>query len=188
MGIRPGAEEQSCLHADEPAAHNYHFPSGTRSAVLQCLHGQGDVLPVRAGNRQPSGRSASRYNHRIEILQVLQSGFLFHNMDAVLVHLGHQIFVGVANVRFEVRIRCLEQIAAQSTLFEQRYIMAPEGGRVRRFQPCGSPAYHRYFFLFLCWMDGQSILKAQQRVHGAVDGLAQVIAPVQTTLVAADTG
>ena len=71
------------------------FPGGAGTAVLQCLHGQGDVLPVRAGNRQPSRRSASRYNHRVEILQVLQNGFLFHNMDAVLIHLGHQIFVGV---------------------------------------------------------------------------------------------
>jgi hypothetical protein len=29
----------------------------------------------------------------------------------VLIHLGHQIFVGVANVRFEVRIRCIINIA-----------------------------------------------------------------------------
>jgi hypothetical protein len=121
-------------------------------------------------------------------LEALQTGFFFHHIHAMFFHLGHQVVQSVPDVRFELGAGGLAEISPPGPLLQQGHLVAAKRGGIGSLQAGRAPVRHGDFSGVFRGTDSQGILKARGGVHGAVDGLAQVFAPVQAALVAADAG
>ena len=175
------------LCSNQAASYHHNVSRGTDPILFQGIYRQRHIFPIRTRYRKPRRHRACRNDHPIEFLKILQNRFLLYNFYSMFFHLCDQVLHGIPDIRFKFRERSFVKISAQTPFFKQRHFMAPQSCRIRSLQTSRTASYYRDFSRLFGRMDGKGIFKTQSGIHGTVNGFPDMVAPIQTSLIAADT-